>query len=268
MRTGNKKFLIVLAGAMVGMALGCPPGDDDDNDTSSSSGGNTTTSSGTATSNTVTSTTATSGTATSGTATSQTVTSGTVTSGTVTSGTATSATATSTAATSSTATSAVQQSDGGFPVLRPDGSVIPDGSVGTFMSGVVRRTVDKLGTGKDGKGTLCVALTDKCPDVNSVTNPPVGFVATMIQNVDVSNPATNVPFQLDATGIPNGSYVVSGYLSETGGDCSGSPQAGDIVTFVNPMAPGTVPCPAVELVAGQDVDNLVMNLNFVMISLK
>jgi hypothetical protein len=143
--------------------------------------------------------------------------------------------------------SRVVMGDGGF-VYGPDAAVV---------EGTVRRTVD-LARGKDGRGTLCVAISDHCPSL--AHQEPVGYVGLQVNDADLSSTAMEVRFAFDATGLAHADYVVSGYLKEEGGECTGNPARDDPVSF---HIVAESPCPSFSY-RGQGMSGLVLDLNYLM----
>lgn len=154
----------------------------------------------------------------------------------------------------------VNNFDGTLPdathiIVGDGGIIVPPGAI--TLSGSVQRTVG-LSSGNDGKGTLCVAISDRCPSLQHQN--PMGYVGIQFNDTDLSSKSTSIDFIFDATHLEPGRYVISGYLSEAGGNCNGRPHRNDPVTF---HASGSSPCAEFEY-AGNSLEGLGMRLNFLM----
>ncbi len=111
-----------------------------------------------------------------------------------------------------------------------------------------------------GVGTLCIAISDECPAAANMGN-ITSFGGGQVLDVDLSDPSTQVPFSLDieADLVSGDSYVVSGFLTEAGGDCPAEgPAQGDPVAF------GADSCPPFVYQTGQDVADVVVGLSMSM----
>jgi hypothetical protein len=108
-------------------------------------------------------------------------------------------------------------------------------------------------------GTLCLAIADGCPSLTHQS--PQGFASLQLPEVDLSTTQAQVPFAFEGLALEDGTYVVSGYLQEAGGECTGTPVRDDPVTF---SVLGSTPCPAVTVPAPGPLTGLVVDLNFLM----
>ena len=128
------------------------------------------------------------------------------------------------------------------------------------VSGVVERTVAINTTNNgDGIGTLCLAIADYCPGPPP-NDEPTSFVALEIQDVDLSQDGTQIPFSFDVTDLINGSYVVMGLFQEAGGACVEAPSPPDLASAKFMTLDG---CPVFSY-QGESTSDLVLRLNFQM----
>ncbi|MBW2529036.1 MAG: hypothetical protein JRI23_32970 [Deltaproteobacteria bacterium] len=138
----------------------------------------------------------------------------------------------------------------------------PGGAAPSYeVSGRAVRTVE-INSPADGLGTLCVAVTDGCPSLS--LEEPTGFAGAQIDNADLSGPGAQVQFTIDASGLADGTYVVTGFLQEAGGACGTEPTQGDPVAF--DFGTGNTPCPSFDVSGGVPVGatGLVLTFNFAM----
>jgi hypothetical protein len=113
--------------------------------------------------------------------------------------------------------------------------------------------------GQDGLGTLCLAIADACPSITHQS--PQGFASLEIAGADLSASGAQVPFVFEGVALAEGQYVVTGYLMEGGGACTGTPARNDPVSF---SLMGATPCPTLVVPADSPVTGLVLDLNFLM----
>ncbi len=84
--------------------------------------------------------------------------------------------------------------------------------------------------------------------------------AVPIEDADLSATGASVPFSLeiDPVDLPSGSYSLFGVLCESGGDCSGDPATGDLVSA---MLLGGASCPEFTVSGPAEVADLELYLN-------
>lgn len=130
------------------------------------------------------------------------------------------------------------------------------------VSGVFYRTAPiQKQLGGDGKGTVCLAIADKCP---GPAGTPTSVVGIQIQNVDLSdNPSARIPYTVDAQLLENGTnYAVMALLIESGIECQDGykPEKRDLASAEFATLQG---CPKFTW-AGQSLTGQEVKLNIAM----
>jgi len=135
-----------------------------------------------------------------------------------------------------------------------------DGGTSIVLSGVARRSAE-LAPGGDGVGTLCLAVVESCPTPDDLAVTTV-VGGPSVAGADLAAPGASVPFafDLDASALPDGAYVLFGALREGGGGCDGDLLAGDLVSV---MLLGGAACPEVVVSGPGEVSDLELYLNAV-----
>ena len=143
-----------------------------------------------------------------------------------------------------------------------DSDTDADTDTGAFefgVSGTVSRSSDPLEGGTTG--LLCLMLADECPSMSNL-----GAIKLYDGSpvADISIPDLDTPVDFEGTfnleSIPDAkSFVVAAYFETGDSACDeGGPSYGELITF------GDDDCPPVTLTHGEDIEGVVLDLNFAM----
>ncbi|MBF0441135.1 MAG: hypothetical protein HQK54_04460 [Oligoflexales bacterium] len=123
------------------------------------------------------------------------------------------------------------------------------------VSGTVKRAIG-IRDGGDGRGTLCVYITNLCPTRDNLTSIQIFGTPIQISNADLSSDASEIPFSIPIrNNLLNNTYVISASLLEDGRICGKTYYRGDLITF------GMSGCPRFNFKEGTSVTGISVFLN-------
>ncbi|MBF0442014.1 MAG: hypothetical protein HQK54_08930 [Oligoflexales bacterium] len=123
------------------------------------------------------------------------------------------------------------------------------------VSGTVRRSI-AIQAGGDGRGTVCVYITNFCPTRDNLQSLQLFGTPIQILNADLSTNMSQLEFSIPIrNNLATNTYVIAASLLEDGRACGRTYNRGDLLTF------GANGCPRFNFQEGTSATGLSVVLN-------